>query len=213
LASCRFIAKKNLTTLIDAYADYRSALAAAADDAHAPWDLVVLGDGELRDQLNALRHQRGMDSCVHFPGFRQYDELPAYYSLASAFIHASTVEPWGLVVNEAMASGLPVLVSDRCGCAPTLVRAGENGQSFGPADTQAITARMLEMTRLSPEQRQAMGCRSRQIIAEWGPAKFAEGLHSAATSALASPARSARLVDRFVLQALLRKGVPRRIAG
>ena len=49
---------------------------------------------------------------VHMLGFRQIEDLPAYYGMAKAFIHASTIEPWGLVVNEAMACGLPVLVSE-----------------------------------------------------------------------------------------------------
>jgi glycosyltransferase involved in cell wall biosynthesis len=47
-------------------------------------------------------------------------------------VHASTTEQWGLVVNEAMAAGLPVLVSDRCGCAPDLVEVGVNGFTFDP---------------------------------------------------------------------------------
>jgi 1,2-diacylglycerol 3-alpha-glucosyltransferase len=58
--------------------------------------------------------------------------------LASAFIQASTTEQWGLVVNEAMASGLPVLVSERCGCAPDLVKNGVNGYTFDPYDIKEI---------------------------------------------------------------------------
>ncbi len=81
------------------------------------WDLVLLGDGPLKPTLLKLISSLGLESCVHLPGFKQYDELPVYLGLAETFIHASTTEQWGLVVNEAMASGLPVLVSNRCGCA------------------------------------------------------------------------------------------------
>jgi glycosyltransferase involved in cell wall biosynthesis len=185
------------------------ATTAAGTASQVPWDLVLLGDGELRDQLLMLRERHGLTHCVHLPGFRQYDQLPPYYALAAAFIHPSTVEPWGLVVNEAMASGLPVLVSNRCGCAPTLVHDGENGRTFDPNDSDEMTDCMLEMTRLAPELRQNMGCRSRQIVAEFGPAKFAEGLLAAATAALASRAKDPRLVDRLVLKSLLRRSVPR----
>src|SRR5207244_4064698 len=102
---------KNLPRLLEAFAGYRRLAGDAA------WELVLLGDGPLRPELVALLKDLELDGHVLLPGFKQYDELPAYYGLAGAFIHASTTEQWGLVVNEAMASGLPVLVSDRCGCA------------------------------------------------------------------------------------------------
>ena len=74
----------------------------------------------------------GLKSHVLLPGFRQYDELPAYYGLAGAFVHASTTEQWGLVVNEAMASGLPVLVSNRCGWRWTSWRMDRTGSNLIP---------------------------------------------------------------------------------
>ena len=84
---------------------------------------------------------------MHLPGFKPYDELPVYYALANAFVHASTTEQWGLVVNEAIASGLPVIVSNRCGCAPELVNG--NGFTFDPTNEHELTARLLEMASLS----------------------------------------------------------------
>ena len=115
LASARFVPKKNLLRLLEAYAGYRRRAGADA------WHLVLLGDGELRGDIERRSALPDLAGAVILPGFRQYDELPAYYGLARAFVHASTTEQWGLVVNEAMAAGLPVLVSDRCGCAPDLV--------------------------------------------------------------------------------------------
>ncbi len=61
---------------------------------------------------------------IHRPGFLQADELARWYAYASAFVHPSLMEPWGLVVNEAAACGLPLLVSDRAGCVETLVPDG-----------------------------------------------------------------------------------------
>ncbi len=62
---------------------------------------------------------------IHLPGFLQAGELPRWYAFASAFVHPSLLEPWGLVVNEAAACGLALLVTDRAGCVDTLVPLGE----------------------------------------------------------------------------------------
>ncbi len=107
LASARFIEKKNLPTLIRAYAAYRQKSEASGNP---PWDVVLLGDGPLREALNSQLSTLNLHAHVHLPGFKPYDELPVYYALAKAFVHASTTEQWGLVVNEAVASGLPVIV-------------------------------------------------------------------------------------------------------
>src|SRR5262249_38238680 len=126
LASARFVREKNLAGLINAFARYRELARTATVDGGPrtvdckPWDLVLLGDGPLRAELEAQLSALGLQEFVSMPGFKQYDELPPYYGKASAFVHASTIEPWGLVVNEGMASGLPVLVSNRCGCAQDL---------------------------------------------------------------------------------------------
>src|SRR5208337_5127598 len=83
--------------------------------------------------------------AAHLPGFKQYEELPAYYGLAGAFVHASTAEQWGLVANEAMASGLPVLVSNRCGCATELVEEGRNGFAFDPENVEQLAGFMRRL--------------------------------------------------------------------
>ena len=133
LASARFIEKKNLSALIEAYAEYRrrsSAFAKATADkeiaANVPWDLVVLGDGPLRETLNSQLSTLNLNEHVHLPGFKPYDELPVYYALANAFVHASTTEQWGLVVNEAIASGL---TSDCVG--PLWMRTGASAMATG----------------------------------------------------------------------------------
>jgi glycosyltransferase involved in cell wall biosynthesis len=179
LGSCRFIEKKNLPRLLRAYAQYRR------QESNA-WDLVILGDGPLKSEILALRAELQLEGSVHLPGFKQYDELPAYYGLASAFVHASTTEQWGLVVNEAMAAGLPVLVSERCGCVPDLVKAGQNGFTFNPYDTDEMTHLLMHMTSRD-SQRTSMGAESRSIISQWTPETFAKGLLRAATIAREAP--------------------------
>jgi glycosyltransferase involved in cell wall biosynthesis len=202
LASARFIEKKNLATLLRAYAKYRTAITTESTSKDQAWDLVLLGDGPLQGSLLSLREQLSLVESVHLPGFRQYDELPVYYALAGAFIHASVVEPWGLVVNEALACGLPVLVSDRCGCTPTLVRDGRNGRAFDPYNADAIANCLLDMTRSSAESRQEMGHRSQQVAAEFGTDRFATGLQAASVAALSSRAKVPRVMDRLLVQAL-----------
>jgi 1,2-diacylglycerol 3-alpha-glucosyltransferase len=195
------VAKKNLPGLLKAYSAYRN----AATDTY--WKLVLLGDGPLRNEIMNLRNDFAISHDVLLPGFIQYPELPSYYGLASAFVHASTSEPWGLVVNEAMASGLPVIVSNRCGCAVDLVLENRNGFTFDPAPLDDLMKLMQEISRLSPDRLREMGEASRGIIAGFTPKHFAEGAAEAMDAALrAQKARASRL-DLLLLNALIYRWV------
>src|SRR6188472_1999642 len=194
LASARFIEKKNLPTLIQAYAEYRRRSEIAAK---VPWDLVLLGDGPLREAINSQLSTLNLHSHVHLPGFNPYDELPVYYALANAFVHASTSEQWGLVVNEAIASGLPVIVSNRCGCAPELVNG--NGFTFDPTNEHELTARLLEMALLSDDERKQLGDISYRIASNFAPERFGEGLERAASMAIGNPGKRFGIIDRALL--------------
>jgi glycosyltransferase involved in cell wall biosynthesis len=214
LASARFIEKKNLPRLIRAYAKYRQLCRASVSDAEtaenagnppsprlrrtsAPWDLVLLGDGPLRETLNSQLSTLNLHSHVHLPGFKQYDELAVYYALANAFVHASTTEQWGLVVNEAIASGLPVIVSERCGCVPELVR--DNGFTFDPMDEHELASLLFRMATLSDDDRRRLGDASYKIAANFVPERFGEGLERAARVALELTPNRFGVVDRALL--------------
>src|SRR5207247_11168194 len=82
LASARFIEKKNLLRLIRAYAEYRRRSEVSGED--APWDLVLLGDGPMRDTLNTQLVTLNLQAQVHVPGFKPYDELPVYFCFPKA---------------------------------------------------------------------------------------------------------------------------------
>src|SRR6266487_3343563 len=194
LASARFIEKKNLPTLIRAYAAYRQKSEASGNP---PWDVVLLGDGPLREALNSQLSTLNLNAHVHLPGFKPYDELPVYYALAKAFVHASTTEQWGLVVNEAIALGLPVIVSNRCGCVPELVQ--DNGFTFDPMSQHELASRLFEMASLSDEERERLGDASRRIATNLAPNRFGEGLKGAATMAIDLPRRKFRAFDRAIL--------------
>jgi glycosyltransferase involved in cell wall biosynthesis len=185
LACSRFSEKKNLARLIEAYALYRGSCNGKY------WKLVILGEGELRGELESFRDRLGLSADVVMPGAKSYQDLPLYYGLASAFVHASTSEQWGLVVNEAMASGLPVLVSERCGCAPDLVTP-RNGFTFDPTNVEALSGLMLRVSNGQCDL-QRMGQASQEIISRWSPQTFAENLQAATRSATTGPPRRTRL--------------------
>ncbi|MEZ4702141.1 MAG: glycosyltransferase [Rhodothermales bacterium] len=189
LASNRFVARKNLDRLVRAYGAYRRQTA-------TPWRLLLLGDGAERPALEALLRREAIEGVV-FCGFRQIDELPAYYGLAGAFVHPALVEQWGLVVNEAMAAGLPVLVSERAGCARDLIRNGVDGYTFDPTDTPELT-RLLGLVAGDTADRAAMGAAARETIALWSPDRFARGLWDAAEYAGSRPPASAPIGDALL---------------
>ncbi len=209
LASARFVPRKNLSTLIRAYSRYRQ-LAGNRDDGqrtteNGPWDLVLLGDGPLKADLCRLIFDLRLHRHVHLPGFVQYRELPAYYALADVFVHASTTEQWGLVVNEAMATGLPVIVSKQCGCVPDLVAEGKNGFTFDPGSVKNLGKLMVDMSRLSERRREEMREESRRIVAGFTPAHFATAAQSAIDAAKAAPICRATLFSSLLLKALIRR--------
>lgn len=195
VAAARFEPKKNHARLLQAFAKYREVGGADA------WSLVLLGDGMLRAEIEAERDRLGLGAALVLPGFAGYQDLPHWYHHAACFIHPSTTEQWGLVVNEAMASGLPVLVSDRCGCAPDLVENGKNGYTFDPYDVEGL-ANLFERIASRDCDRVAMGKGSLEIIDRWSPETFASGLEAAVQAALEGIGRRAGFLDRVLLRAL-----------
>ena len=198
LASARFIHKKNLPNLVSAYARARDAL-----DGNAP-DLVILGDGEERGEIEKVITEASITEHVHLPSFRGYDVLPIFYGLAEGFVHVSTVEQWGLVVNEAMACGLPVVVSEQCGVGRAIVQDGVNGFIVKP-DVASIGNALEHLFRLSADERRAIGDRAAATIADWGPERFGRGLRDAVAGALNIARRSRISILHKVVMSIMRK--------
>jgi glycosyltransferase involved in cell wall biosynthesis len=166
----RFLRRKGIEDLVNAYTRYRN----TAED---PWDLVFVGAGPEEDSIRAC--------AVRVKGIRvvgpKYDEsLCCCYALAGALVVPSRSDPWGLVINEGMASGLPVIASRGCGAVKTLVLEGENGWTFDPCDQTALMALLQRMSSLPPESLRRMGNCSRSIVAEWCTDRFAQGVIDAA---------------------------------
>jgi glycosyltransferase involved in cell wall biosynthesis len=199
LASGRFVPKKNLLGLLDAFA------VVAREPAGAGFGLVLLGDGPLRGDLESRADRLGIGERVRMPGFRGYEELPAYYGLAHGFVHVSLREQWGLVVNEALASGLPAVVSEACGCVPELLEDGGNGFVCRAEDQGSIVAALRQLLSLSDERRARMVELGRRRVEQCTPARFAEGLWQSAETAMRYGAPAVPAVDRMLALAMARR--------
>ncbi|MCI0749608.1 MAG: glycosyltransferase [Nevskiales bacterium] len=195
-ASSRFAPEKNLQNLLRAFRQYREKAGAGA------WSLVLAGDGPLKPDVQRWVAELGMQDSVLLPGWVSFDGLPDYYGLAGAFVHASTREPWGVVVNEALSAGLPVLVSKPCGSAPDLVREGRNGFTFDPRRPQELAGLMGRLAH-GDCNRVAMGQVSRGIIQGWTPDRYAESLARVVETALRVPRVRAGRLDRMLLSGLV----------
>lgn len=161
----RLALEKNLFALVNAFRTYRAK--------GGTWSLVVVGDGPLGKQLEEYISRDPSGRNVLLAGFKTARELRPFYARAGCFVLPSVREPWGLVVNEAMASGLPVLVSARCGCSDDLVEDAVNGFAFDPADEGKLAFLLARMAGVSTEERSRMGAASRSIIARYSPGFWA----------------------------------------
>jgi 1,2-diacylglycerol 3-alpha-glucosyltransferase len=155
----RLAEEKNVRGLVESFVEYRK-----AGGKHS---LVIVGEGPLGVALRSQAQQSGLAESIHFAGLKTSVELAPYHAFASCFVLPSTREPWGLVVNEAMAAGLPLIVSNRCGCAEDLLQPGKNGFSFDPSQPGELLAALQAVDRSSAGQLAAMGRRSSEIISRY----------------------------------------------
>ncbi len=193
LCVARFVPEKNLERLVDAFGRYR-----AATDPALAWDLVLCGAGESEPSIQAAIVATGQAGAVHRPGFLQAGGLATWYAHAGAFVLPSLSEPWGLVANEAAACGVPLLVSERAGCARTLVPdpSGTTGRRFDPTDVEELAACLAWIATLAADERRAIGLRAEATAAQWGPERFATGTLQALELAAASKTRRVSRIRR-----------------
>ncbi len=178
LCVARFIQKKNVEGLIKAFSLYV--------ESGGQRRLQLVGSGELESTLRQTVHASNVADKVDFTDFLQYDPLAKVFRAGFSLILPSFSDQWGLVVNEAMAAGLPVLVSRECGCAADLVQEPHNGFIFDPFSTEDI-ARALRSADVKEPEWQKMSTRSTEIIAKWTVDAFAKGLKDACVHAIAHP--------------------------
>ena len=139
-----------------------------------PAALVFVGDGALRPAMERFVAQHSLPH-VYFLGFKNQKEIATYYAMADVLVLPSSDETWGLVLNEAMCCGLPVVASDKVGAAADLVREGVNGFIYPVGNVSALADRLQRV--LADEQtRKEMGRQSREIISRWGIKEDIEGV-------------------------------------
>lgn len=164
--SAKLVPRKDPLTLLRALAGMTERHRAA---------VVFLGDGELRPQLEAFAHEHGLR--VSFAGFVNQTDLPKHYAMNDVFVLPSLYEPRGAVINEAMACGLPVIVTDRCGSIGDIVLERQNAFVYPAGDGTALAKAMDAM--MEEHTRARMADRSREIIATWDYDRGVRGVKAA----------------------------------
>ena len=122
--------------------------------------LRIVGEGELRESLERML----VSERAEFAGFKDWNELPSEYARADVLFVPSRYDGWGLVVPEGLASGLPVIGTDRMGAALEFVESGRNGWLISAGDEEALLAAMREAALMPDDELREMGCRARQSV-------------------------------------------------
>jgi glycosyltransferase involved in cell wall biosynthesis len=153
----RYAPAKGLDTLAEAYQMYSSQV-------EQPWRLICAGKGVCRDVL--------LTAGAEDRGFVQPQDLPDFFLQADCFILPSRFEPWGVVVQEAAATGLPLIVSEACGAGVHLLRDRWNGRSFAAGEVAQLAETMLWMHQQSNAQRLTMGRNSLELSKQYTPERW-----------------------------------------
>jgi glycosyltransferase involved in cell wall biosynthesis len=165
----RMVEAKGVLDLLHAYGKLRP-------DLRSEVGLVFAGDGPERAECEAVGRSI-FPGTVHFAGFVHRDELAGYYGLAECFVFPTHSDTWGMVVNEAMACGLPVVCSEVAGCAADLVRS--NGRIVAVRDAEQLAIAMQEIAT-HRELRERMARESKDLIQHYTPEACAAGIAKAA---------------------------------
>jgi len=163
----RLSPEKNLKILINSF--YEVKRFKNSND----WGLIIVGDGPQKEELFKLVNSLGIKNDIFFVGGRSWKEVVDFYTISDVFILPSISEPWGLVVNEAMIYGLPVIVSKRCGSYYDLVKEGVNGFGFDPFNQKELQEIMLKFINKEVDMKK-MGEESKNIIKDYTPENAAK---------------------------------------
>jgi glycosyltransferase involved in cell wall biosynthesis len=157
----RYVPEKGLDTLAEAYRIYSAQV-------ESPWKLTCAGSGKCREELVAV----GAEDR----GFIQPEALPRFFAEASAFILPSRFEPWGVAVQEAAATGLPLILSDASGASVHLLRDRWNGRSFAAGDAAQLAECMLWTHLQSTEELTELGRNSFELSRQYTPDIWSQAL-------------------------------------
>ena len=164
LCVARYSWQKDHATLLKAYRKYL--------DMEGTWKLVLIGDGPLKNSIEELITMLNLENYVIQKGWIGYDRIPIYYAFSECLILPSVSESWGLVANEAAACGLPLILSDKCGCVPELCHHDVNGFVFRTGDYEELAKYMLKMSSGEIDL-EAFGKKSKVLVSNLSPENWA----------------------------------------
>jgi glycosyltransferase involved in cell wall biosynthesis len=163
----RLVREKGIFELISAYSNLSEQL-------RREIGFVFVGDGEARQELQSFGSSISPGN-VRFVGFVQREQLGAYYGLAAALVLPTYTDTWGMVVNEAMACGLPVIVSRAAGCAADLVHENRNGLLVTTRDLHSLETAIATLAQRR-HLCEAMGACSAQYIQSYSPEEWSASI-------------------------------------
>ncbi len=166
----RLAEEKGIRILAQAYRHY-------SERCVKPWPLIVAGDGPLRDHFHEI------PGC-QLKGFLQPTQLPAVFAESTCFVMASTFEPWCVSINEAAASGLPLIATAECGSTVHLLQDAYNGYVVTPGSENSLLRSLERMSGVRPEELKTMGQRSLELAKQFTPERFADSIELRAASHL-----------------------------
>jgi len=169
LFCAKFIEKKRPLDLLKALDIVYKKMESSANHIH----LLMVGDGELKSQCENFVKKNNLP--VTFAGFLNQSEIIDAYVASDCLVLPSDYgETWGLVVNEAMACGLPAIVSDRVGCGPDLIDEGITGSTFPFGNVDALSERLVSFAR-NPDKTKAMGEQAEKLIRKYSIEEVVKG--------------------------------------
>lgn len=180
----RMVPEKDIPTALFAYARYRDL---CRENGVSPRDLVLCGDGPERASIESIIREKNIPSVILL-GFANEREVCETLATSLSLVLPSVSEPWGLVVNEALAVGVPILCSNVCGAADELVQSGVNGFSFAPGEVEGLANLMLLLSSDEKEWRR-LSLGALRVAPKGDVGRFAD-----AVAAVMQPRTSVQLI-------------------
>lgn len=151
----RFIERKGLMELAQAFKELKNT-------SGPDWSLTLIGKGPLKDELKKFDE-------INIHDFVQPKNLPEVMKKHGVFVLPSQVEPWGVVIHEAAAAGLPIITTFNCGAGTAFIRNGYNGYLTQSGNAKSLTKALKKITELSDQELYEMGGRSSELSKQFTP--------------------------------------------
>lgn len=194
LAVGRMIPVKNFLYVIESYKKYHDIY---KESSH---HIVFVGEGPERIKIQQYIDQYNLKGYVDLLPFKNQKELREIYHNSQAFILSSIKETWGLVINEAMACGLPIIASKECGATNTLVRDKINGYVFSPEKLEELYSCLCLFHNLTENEKREMGKASLNIIQDWDLSRFCKGCYDAIIYVSKQPEKKLSLLNNIIIK-------------